>query len=69
MKVKIFTGPTAVGQVAESLRKISAFHSVLEGTEHVYFNFDGGYSDLLKTCENSSEYPVIRSFLSDIQIL
>lgn len=66
--VKIFTGPVAVRQVAESLRKISDFRSVLEGTEHVYFNFDGGYGDLLKISENSED-PVIRSFLPDARIL
>lgn len=43
---KMWTGPVGVKQVAEALRSMPGTSHVYEGTEHVYFDYDGDVADL-----------------------
>jgi len=47
-KWKIWTGPVGVKQVAHDLRGVSGVSNVVDGTEHVYFNYEGDLYDLAK---------------------
>lgn len=45
---KVWTGPTAVRQVAEAYSAFPGVTDVLAGTEHVHFTYDGDLNDLTK---------------------
>lgn len=47
-KWKVWTGPVAVKEVAEALKGVHSVSDVMDGTEHVYFKYDGDMYDLAK---------------------
>lgn len=67
MKYKVYTGPVYVKDVAAAFKQVMEVHNVLDGTEHVYFDFVGDKTQLEVMILMSPASKTLRSFRESVE--
>lgn len=68
-KYRMYTGPVYVKEISESMKKVSGVSNVYDGTEHVYFDFDGGDAALTVRVQLSVDAVKLRSFVPHARVM